>query len=251
MARIAVVVALAAVAAVVLPWAASPPEMTAGVLAAKHAVRQRAEGTLVPSGDSVVAQAGVRRVRVYTLPDGRVREVLRNPTPYGPLVFLVKWHGTRWRPTRWVHVYLPQRPNGSTGWIRASDTTLLRDAYRVTIDLASHRLVVERNARPVMEARIGVGTAVTPTPTGTYYLVELLKQPYASGPYGPYAFGTSAFSPTLTSFGGGPGQIGIHGTNDPAGIGSDVSHGCIRLTNADIVRLAHTLPLGTPVRIIR
>jgi len=55
----------------------------------------------------------------------------------------------------------------------------------------------------------------------------------------------------LYSFGGGPGQIGIHGTNDPSSVGRSVSHGCIRLSNAAITRLAQELPLGTPVTITR
>ncbi len=54
----------------------------------------------------------------------------------------------------------------------------------------------------------------------------------------------------LTSFNGGDGVIGIHGTNDPSSVGRDVSHGCIRLRNADVTYLAERLPLGTPVRIL-
>ena len=50
--------------------------------------------------------------------------------------------------------------------------------------------------------------------------------------YGPYAMGTSAFSNTYYSFDGGPGQVGIHGTNQPWVIGSYASHGCVRLPNA-------------------
>jgi lipoprotein-anchoring transpeptidase ErfK/SrfK len=53
----------------------------------------------------------------------------------------------------------------------------------------------------------------------------------------------------LFSFGGGPGQIGLHGTNAPRLLGRDVSHGCVRMRNQAITRLARMLPLGTPVRI--
>jgi lipoprotein-anchoring transpeptidase ErfK/SrfK len=73
--------------------------------------------------------------------------------------------------------------------------------------------------------------------------------PTANGPYGPYAYGLSGFSNVLTSFGSGDGVIGIHGTNEPWLIGKDVSHGCIRMRNDDIERLAQFLPLGTPVEI--
>jgi lipoprotein-anchoring transpeptidase ErfK/SrfK len=43
--------------------------------------------------------------------------------------------------------------------------------------------------------------------------------------------------------------IGIHGTNDPASIGRAVSHGCIRLANWDVVRLATKIKAGDNVSI--
>ena len=82
-------------------------------------------------------------------------------------------------------------------------------------------------------------------------LHELLQQANPSGAYGPYAFGLSAYSNVLYSFGGGPGQIGLQGTNEPGALGTNVSHGCIRISNSGISRLARILPLGTPVQITR
>jgi len=96
---------------------------------------------------------------------------------------------------------------------------------------------------------IGVGEAATPTPRGTYFITALFRLIDPYGPYGPYAFGLSGFSNVLRSFGGGPGQLAIHGTNDPGGIGSNVSHGCIHVSNPEITRLSKELPLGTPVQI--
>jgi lipoprotein-anchoring transpeptidase ErfK/SrfK len=55
----------------------------------------------------------------------------------------------------------------------------------------------------------------------------------------------------LTSFAGGDGQVAIHGTNQPGLIGSEVSHGCVRVDNTTITKLARMIPLGTPVRIHR
>jgi lipoprotein-anchoring transpeptidase ErfK/SrfK len=71
------------------------------------------------------------------------------------------------------------------------------------------------------------------------------------GTCGPYAFGTSAFPKVLYHFRSEPGQIGIHGTDEHASVDQSVNHGCIRLRNRDIVRLAHLLPLGTPVTIVQ
>ena len=97
---------------------------------------------------------------------------------------------------------------------------------------------------------IAVGKPSTPTPVGHFFITELLKQPDPGGVYGPYAFGTSAYSDVLMHFGnGGNGQIGIHGTDQPWVIGTSASHGCIRLYNRDIAWLSQHIPIGTPVRI--
>ena len=62
-----------------------------------------------------------------------------------------------------------------------------------------------------------------------------------------FAFGLSGFSETLTSFRGGDGVIGIHGTDEPEALGTDVSHGCVRVDNDVITSMAGLIPLGTPV----
>jgi lipoprotein-anchoring transpeptidase ErfK/SrfK len=43
--------------------------------------------------------------------------------------------------------------------------------------------------------------------------------------------------------------IGIHGTDDPGSIGHAVSHGCIRLANWDVVRLATKIKAGDKISI--
>lgn len=128
--------------------------------------------------------------------------------------------------------------------------TLSVTPYPLVVRRAAHQLEVQRDGRRIALHPVGVGTSVNPTPPGTYYLTELIAVQDPTGPYGPYAFGLSPFSPTLTSYAGGPGQLGLHGTNEPDRVGSEVSHGCLRLTNDVIVALAHQLPLGTPVDIL-
>jgi lipoprotein-anchoring transpeptidase ErfK/SrfK len=64
--------------------------------------------------------------------------------------------------------------------------------------------------------------------------------------YGPIAFGTSARSATLTAWPAG-GYIGMHGTDQPNLIPGGISHGFIRMRNADILRLPRLMPVGTPV----
>ena len=197
--------------------------------------------------ESIVATAVTRSVAVYRAPSAQHPfKRLSNPTSIGaPLVFLVKSHGHRWE-----HVYLPIRPDGATGWIKDRDVSLAWNPYSLLARLGRHELVLRKDGLVAARFPVAVGRSVLPTPTGRYFLVELLKQPDPNGVYGPYAFGTSAFSRVLYHFGGGPGQIGIHGTDEHASIGQSVSHGCIRLRNRDIIRLAHVLPLGTPITIL-
>ncbi len=148
----------------------------------------------------------------------------------------------------WAKVLLPERPNQSTGWIRAADVELRRVTDTVDVDLTSRTLTWRRGGEVVLTTPIATGAPETPTPTGRFYVTDLLDTP-DSGGYGPFAIGLSAHSDTLSEFGGGDGQIGVHGTADPSSIGQAVSHGCVRVPNEVIAQLATNLPLGTPVTV--
>ncbi|NUU06285.1 L,D-transpeptidase [Leifsonia sp. C5G2] len=212
-----------------------------------------AEGTVASSGAegtrghgamlAATAKAGLTEVPVAESPGGAQVASFASPNAVGaPLTFYVLA-----KKGDWLQVELPQRPNGSTGWVRAADVVTTGLRYRVQVSTAKKRLWVYSGDRVVESHPVATGTGGTPTPHGDFYITELLR-PTNTG-YGPYAFGLSAFSTVLDSFAGGPGQIGIHGTADSASIGRAASHGCIRLGNDAITRLAGLLPLGTPVSI--
>lgn len=147
----------------------------------------------------------------------------------------------------WIHVYLPTRPNGSLGWIRSRAVRMYDNRFHLVVHLRAHRLQLWSRRHVVATYPVATGTASTPTPRGLFYIVELLQPDSPGGSYGPYSFGLSAHSNVLQTFAGGDGRVGLHGTNEPGLIGSSVSHGCIRLRNAAVRRLARILPLGTPV----
>jgi lipoprotein-anchoring transpeptidase ErfK/SrfK len=197
-------------------------------------------------GTSRVVHVRVRRVAVYKSPTAkRPNLLLRKRDPRGTQrAFLVR--ATR---GKWVRVYLPTRPNGSQGWVRRRALRMYNNRYRIVIRLRSHKLHLWRERRLVATYRIALGTSRTPTPRGLFYITELLKPRSPHGPYGPYSFGLSAHSNVLKRFAGGDGRVGLHGTNQPGLIGSNVSNGCIRLRNPAIRRLAKILPLGTPVHV--
>jgi lipoprotein-anchoring transpeptidase ErfK/SrfK len=168
-----------------------------------------------------------------------------DPSAVGPLVLLERRDAGQ----GWLEVFLPVRPNGSTGYVRAADVKATSHSFHIAVHLAAFNLKVYDGDRVILDAPIAEAADNTPTPGGLYYTNMLLKPPDPNGPYGTYAYGLSGYSDTLTSFGGGPGQLGIHGTNEPAKMGQKVSHGCIRLRNQDIEKLAPILPLGVPVQI--
>lgn len=150
----------------------------------------------------------------------------------------------------WVEVYLPMRPNGSSGWVKRSDVELAANPFRIEANLGTFTLTVYERGNVIKEIPIAVAADNTPTPGGLYYITELVQTPNPNGVYGPYAYGLSGFSEVHQTFNGGPGQLGIHGTNQPQFIGQQVSNGCIRMKNEDITALSKILPLGVPVEVI-
>jgi lipoprotein-anchoring transpeptidase ErfK/SrfK len=148
----------------------------------------------------------------------------------------------------WVRARLPVLPNGTTGWVpRRALGAYELERHRLVVELESLRATLLRRGRPVFRAPIGIGADRWPTPRGEFLVRNRLER-YESPRYGPVAFGTSARSATLTDWPAG-GFVGIHGTDRPDILPGRVSHGCIRMRNADIVRLARLLPVGTPVTI--
>ncbi len=197
----------------------------------------------------MVAQVLGDRIAVRSGPDDAdpARE-LANPTPGGsPLVFLVV-EGSAAGTSDMIEVYLPVKPNGSTGWVRRVDVVLSDNPYRVEVDRAAYELRVYKRNVLWIETKVALGTGATPTPVGRFYVLELLEPTDPGGLYGPFAFGLSGFSEVLERYeDADEAIIGIHGTNEPEALGSDVSHGCVRIDNKVIKELADKLPLGTPV----
>ncbi len=151
---------------------------------------------------------------------------------------------------RWVHVRLPGRPNGHTGWIAASRTRPTATRWRLVLTLSDRQIAVYRYGRVARRFRAVVGKPSTPTPTGSFFVEEVLAISGQVG--GPFALATSARSDVLQEFEGGPGQIAIHGTEYLAGaLGSAASHGCIRLSTPAITWLARRIGSGVTLTIRR
>ncbi len=152
----------------------------------------------------------------------------------------------------WLKVRLPMRPANRTGWVeRRSLGRFYKVTKHLVIDRRGFRAsLYDAQNHVVWTARIGVGQPRWPTPKGNFYTRERLNvSGRARGVYGPFAFGTSAYSNVLKGQEWAGGQIGIHGTGQPELLPGRVSHGCVRMRNDNILQLRKLMPLGTPIQI--
>lgn len=103
------------------------------------------------------------------------------------------------------------------------------------VNISAKTLSVYKNGGLIKEYPVATGKESTPTPTGTFTIIN--KQLNPGGPYGTRWLGLSKKG------------YGIHGTNAPESIGSAASNGCIRMFNSDIEELFDITNTGTVVRI--
>ena len=192
------------------------------------------------------------RFPVYQHPSKKARRIARLhlQTEDGPLEVypLLRGHVDQ-RGRKWVRLRIPGRPNGRTGWVlrdALGPLTLVRTSLRV--NRRTLRATLYRRGRKIWQSRIGVGARSTPTPSGRFWIRTRLRNLGGGAIYGPWAFGTAAYS-VLSEWPRG-GVIGVHGTNQPGLIPGRPSHGCIRVPNRNISRLVRLMPIGTPVRIV-
>ena len=147
----------------------------------------------------------------------------------------------------WFNVWLAKRPNGSSGWVRASSVGTYTTAARIVIDVSERQLSVYLNDKLMGRFPVAVGSSAYPTPPGFFFVNEKVRPSPADGFYGVLAMGLSAFQPRLPT----RGSLAIHGTNTSAGIGRAISEGCIRMHNADVLKVSAWVPSGSPVVIKR
>jgi lipoprotein-anchoring transpeptidase ErfK/SrfK len=197
-----------------------------------------AAGLLVVGSVSVRRQpapnASKIKVMRYFRPDNRVQEILA----------VGRRTGADGQP--WYHISVPMRPNGTLGWIPATDVDLSPTLSRIVVNVGRRTIDVYAHGKHAWHGLVAVGAPGMATPLGHYYVAAAFA-PHKDPFYGVWALETSAYS-NLTEWPGG-GVVGIHGTNEPWLLGKAVSHGCIRVSNTTASRLRQLAPLGTPIYI--
>ena len=182
---------------------------------------------------------------VRSRPRGAVVGRLAGDTPLGSPTWL--WAVARSRDGRWARVVLPWRPNGRTGWVRLRGRRVVHTRTWVEADLSRRRVTLMHGSRPVAAFSAAVGAAASPTPIGRFSVTDPIPTGDPAGPFGWYAFGLSGHQPHLPPGWSGGDQLAIHGTNDPASLGTAASAGCLRVSATALRILKHALRPGTPV----
>lgn len=147
----------------------------------------------------------------------------------------------------WVKVQVPVRPNGTEGWVPLSEVEITTTTHRIEIHLGEHMLRAYDDTELIAETSVVIGAAATPTPTGRFYVTDMVPQSNPGGAYGPIALATDGYSEVMDEFSTGVPVVALHGTNRPELVGQSVSNGCVRIPNDIVTMLADTVPLGSPV----
>jgi hypothetical protein len=185
---------------------------------------------------------------VRSSPGGETVAHLPAATPLGAPTWL--WVVRTTTNRRWGRVVLPLKPNGRTGWINLHGLRTVRTSTWIRASLRDRRIWLMHGSRPLAAFSAAIGAVTTPTPAGRFSVTDSLATGDPSGPFGWYAFGLSGHQPHLPANWSGGDQLAIHGTDDPASIGTAASHGCLRVSSQALARLRPALHLGTPVVIM-
>jgi lipoprotein-anchoring transpeptidase ErfK/SrfK len=154
------------------------------------------------------------------------------------------------------------KPTGTSGGGAAPEqpnTIVQRPDVVVTVSKSRSALSVTDTAgRVIFFAPVTTGSENDPLPIGEWTVRGLQFNPVFN--YNPDLFWDADPSHSKTRLPSGPNNpvglvwidldkehYGIHGTPEPAAIGRSQSHGCVRLTNWDALRLAGMVKPGTKV----
>lgn len=250
---LAVAIALLTVGLVVVsnrsdsePIATAPTTTTTTTTTVPPTTTTTAPQPVVPVSTPLATPNGT--IDVYDGPDGAVVRSTGFWYGYPMTMPIVEDRGP------WLRIMLPERPNGSTGWVRREDVALSSTPFRIVIRLPERRLHVYQDGFELWNAPVGIGKPSTPTAPGSFF-VAVIEKPGPHG-YGPIVLDTNGHSEAIQSWEGtGDAITAIHGpisSSAAAQIGTTgaaISNGCIRMHEADQLKL-DPITLGTPVDII-
>ena len=121
-------------------------------------------------------------------------------------------------------------------------------ARRIVVSIPDRKLAVMEAGRVLRVFPTAVGAPKSPSPAGAFRIVVRIPDPtwYGKGRIVPPGksnpLGTRWLGLSVQGY-------GIHGTNNPASIGHNASHGCIRMRNHDVEQLFEMVSVGDAVEL--
>jgi lipoprotein-anchoring transpeptidase ErfK/SrfK len=127
----------------------------------------------------------------------------------------------------------------------------------LAVDRGNFRLSLFKKLKRVKVYPIAVGQAGLETPPGLYKIQNKAVNPAWSVPNSPWAGslagqvipGGTPQNPLKARWLGVYDGVGVHGTDARGSIGTNASHGCIRMLIEDVIKLYDQVPVGTPIYI--
>jgi len=186
-----------------------------------------------------------RRTALRAAPGGRVVGHVGSRTAFhsSSVLSVVRRRG------QWLGVASAELANGRLGWVRASSVRLLRETWRIRVDLSARRGVLLHRGKRYAAFPLAIGTDAYPTPTGRFGVTDRLTTGGPGSPYGCCVLALTGHQPHVPQDWPGGDRIAIHGTNEPASVGTKASHGCLRASERTMRLLMSRVPLGTQVEI--
>lgn len=146
---------------------------------------------------------------------------------------------------------VPVRAKVNANTVRRTYGTIL------TVDRADHILRLFKQLKFVKRYGVAVGMAGLETPAGLYRIHDKQVNPAWHVPNSPWAGslagqtipGGAPNNPLKARWMGIANGVGIHGTAEDWSIGSNASHGCIRMHVSDVIDLYRRVPVGATVLI--
>lgn len=126
---------------------------------------------------------------------------------------------------------------------------------KLVVDLSDRRVYLYKNEKFIAKYPIAIGKEGWETPTGSFKVQQMIKDPVWQHPITGQKIPPGKDNPISKRWIGFTSQgkllIGFHGTNDDSLIGQAVSHGCLRMRNADVIALYQQVQINTPVVVKR
>jgi lipoprotein-anchoring transpeptidase ErfK/SrfK len=156
-------------------------------------------------------------------------------------------------------------------WFKARQATVPSDSYadfstiagqqvattslhqRLVIALSDREVALYEYQNLIVRYPVGIGRQGWETPIGTYQIHHIQKSPIWKHPITGEIIQPGPDNPLGAAWIGfwsnGNQEIGFHGTPDETAVGQAISHGCIRMRNADVLALADRVAVGVTVQV--